>query len=976
MSRQSEQILEEQLIVQLQKLGYNYIVINSEKDLLRNLKGQLEKHNNTALTNTGNAQFTQTEFEKILNLLSKGSVFEKSKMLRQKQHLVRDNGENLYFEFLNTEHWCQNQYQVTNQVSQEGKYKNRYDVTILINGLPLVQIELKRRGLELKEAFNQINRYQRHSFGANSALFQYVQIFIISNGVNTKYYANNRNQSFKQTFYWTDVNNKRLSNILNGFTDTFLEPCHLSKMICKYIVLNEAYKIPMVLRPYQFYAVEALIERVKNTTKNGYIWHTTGSGKTLTSFKASQILMALPQVHKVVFVVDRKDLDYQTTKEFNSFQEGCINGTDNTQNLVKQFTGTYVDKKGEAKNSKLIVTTIQKLNTAISKLKYEAKMAALKDKRIIFIFDECHRSQFGETHKRIKAFFSNAQMFGFTGTPIFADNAAKNEHGKRTTIDLFEDCLHKYVITDAIKDENVLKFSVEYVGKYKHKDGRETNIDIEVEDIDTKELMEDETRLEKITDYIIAHHNRKTHSREFTAMFCINNVPTLIKYVDLFKKKKAEGLHNLNIATIFSYEANEDDANANGFINFETDFDNVDLNVVAEPTAEYGVNVHSREKLEEYIQDYNKLFGDNFTTKDSQSFYNYYNDISKKVKERKIDILVVVNMFLTGFDSPTLNTMYVDKNLRYHGLIQTYSRTNRILNEQKSQGNIVAFRNLKSRTDEAITLFSNKEAIEVIIMKPYEDYTTKFDEAFEHLIALTPTTDSVDDLETEDDELEFIKAFRDLMRIKNILTAFSDFRWEDLKMTEQQFEDFKSKYLDLYDKVRSEHQKEKVSILEDVDFELELIHRDEINVAYIIQLLIKLKSQTQKDTTKVEQEIFNLLSTEKTLRSKRELIERFIKENLPLIVDTNEIVPTFDNYWNEEQQKAFSKLINEENLSASKTEKLIENYLFAEREPLRDEVLNLILGEKPSLLQRKPLGDRILKRIIDFVETFINGMTS
>lgn len=966
MSKQSEQILEEKLVAQLQKLGYGYVPLINEASLLVNLKSQLERHNNIS--------FSFTEFEKVQNLLSKGSVFEKGKILREKQHIVRDNGDNLYFEFLNTEHWCQNQYQVTNQISQEGKYKNRYDVTILINGLPLVQIELKRRGLELKEAFNQVNRYQRHSFGANAALYQFVQVFIISNGVNTKYYANNRNQSFKQTFYWTDVENKRLTNILNGFTDAFLEPCHISKMICKYIVLNEAYKIPMVLRPYQFYAVEALIERVQNSTKNGYIWHTTGSGKTLTSFKASQILMNLPQIHKVVFVVDRKDLDYQTTKEFNSFQEGCIDGTDNTSNLVKQFIGTYVDKKGESKNSKLIVTTIQKLNTAISKLKYESKMADLKDKRIIFIFDECHRSQFGETHKRIKQFFNNCQLFGFTGTPIFADNASKNEYGKRTTKDLFEDCLHKYVITDAIKDENVLKFSVEYVGRYKHKDGRETNIDIEVEDIDTKELMEDEVRLEKIANYIIAHHNRKTHSREFTGMFCINNVPTLIKYVDLFKKKKAEGLHNLNIATIFSYGTNEDDADANGFINFEKNFDNIDLNLVAEDNPEYETNIHTREKLEEFIGDYNKLFDTKYSTKDSESFYNYYNDISKKVKERKIDILIVVNMFLTGFDSPTLNTMYVDKNLRYHGLIQAYSRTNRILNEQKSQGNIVAFRNLKNRTDEAITLFSNKEAIEVIIMKPYEDYTAKFDEAFDKLLDVTPTIDSVNDLETEDDELSFIKAFRDLMRIKNILTAFSDFKWADLKMTEQQFEDYKSKYLDLYDKVKSANQKEKVSILEDVDFELELIHRDEINVAYIIQLLIKLKSQTQKDTTKAEQEIFNLLSTETTLRSKRELIEKFIQENLPVIAELAEIEAEFDKYWSEEQQKAFSKLVTEENLSPDKTEKLIEDYLFAEREPLRDEVLELVQGEKPSLLQRKKLGDRILKRIMDFVETFINGM--
>lgn len=966
---QTEYILEEQLVAQLANLGYGLAIIKDEAALIANLKQQLEKHNWAALRNIA---LTKTEFERVLNILSKGSVFEKAKTLREKQHIVRDNGDNLYFEFMNTEHWCQNQYQVTHQVSGEGTYKNRYDVTILINGLPLVQIELKRKGLELKEAFNQINRYQRHSFGANTALFQYVQIFIISNGVNTKYYANNRNQSFKQTFYWTDVENKRLTNILNGFTDAFLEPCHISKMICKYIVLNEAYKIPMVLRPYQFYAVEALIERVKNTDKNGYIWHTTGSGKTLTSFKASQILMNLPQVHKVVFVVDRKDLDYQTTKEFNSFSKGSIDGTDSTKALVKQFTD----------GTKLIVTTIQKLNTAISKLKYENEMADLKDKKMVFIFDECHRSQFGDTHNRIKSFFTNIQMFGFTGTPIFAENANKNELGKRTTKDLFEDCLHKYVITDAIKDENVLKFSVEYVGRYKHKDGKETNIDIEVEDIDTKELMEDAKRLEKISDYIIAHHNRKTHSREFTAMFCINNVQTLIKYYDILKRKKEEGKHNLNIATIFSYANNEDDLDANGFMNFEEDFDNVDLNVIAEPTAKYGVNSHSRDKLAEFVQDYSKMFNESNSIQDSESFYKYYNDISKKVKERKIDILLVVNMFLTGFDSPTLNTLYVDKNLKYHGLIQAYSRTNRIINEQKSQGNIVVFRNLKNRTDEAITLFSNKEAIEVIIMKPYQDYTAKFDEAFENLLAITPTTDSVNDLVSEDDELEFIKAFRNLMRIKNILSSFADFKWEDLQMTEQLFEDFKSKYLDLYDKVKSDHQKEKVSILEDVDFELELIHRDEINVNYIIQLLIKLKQSLlnatlpQEKKEQIIKEIQNLLATEVELRSKRELIERFIQENLPVIADTDEVATEFDKYWNEEQQKAFSKLVTEENLSAKKTEKLIEDYLFAEREPLRDEVLELIEGEKPSLLQRKKLGDRILQRIMDFVETFINGIAA
>jgi type I restriction enzyme R subunit len=970
MAKQSEQILEEQLIEKLKKLGYSYKPINNEADLLVNLKEQLEKHNHISLS--------EREFEKVINILNKGTLFEKSKILRQKQHIVRDNGENLYFEFLNTEHWCQNQYQVTNQVTQEGKYKNRYDVTLLINGLPLVQIELKRRGLELKEAFNQVNRYQRHSFGANTALYQYVQLFVISNGVNTKYYANNPGQSFKQTFYWTDIENKRLTNILNGFTDAFLEPCHVSKMICKYIVLNEAYKIPMVLRPYQFYAVEALIERVKNTNKNGYIWHTTGSGKTLTSFKASQILMKLPEVHKVVFVVDRKDLDYQTTKEFNSFSEGCIDGTDNTNNLVKQFIGTYINKKGQAVPSNLIVTTIQKLNTAISKLKYEKKMADLKDKRIVFIFDECHRSQFGETHNRIKEFFNNAQLFGFTGTPIFADNANKNELGKRTTKDLFDDCLHKYVITDAIKDDNVLKFAVEYVGRYTYKDGSETNIDIEVEDIDTQELMEDEGRLDKITDYIIAHHKRKTHNLQFSAMFCVDSVKTLIKYYDLFKQKKLAGKHQLNIATIFSYAANESDANANGFLPEE-------LSVVEEPKALYGLQAHSREKLDEYIEDYNQQYGTKFSTKTSEDFYSYYNDISKKLKDRerkaeneqnRIDILLVVNMFLTGFDAKKVNTLYVDKNLKYHGLIQAYSRTNRILNEQKSQGNIVAFRNLKNRTDDAITLFSNKEAIEVIVMKPYESYAAKFNEAFDVLLVTAPTTDSVNELETEEDKLNFIKAFRDLMRIKNILTSFSDFNWADVQMSEQQFEDYKSKYLDLYEESKPGHQKEKVSILEDVDFELELIHRDEINVTYIIQLLIKLKSQKQKDTSNAEREIFNLLSTEATLRSKRELIEKFILENLPVIEDPDDITAEFDKFWSNEQQKEFAKMVKEEHLSFEKTERLVEDFLFAERAPIREQVLELIEGEKPSLLQRKKTGDRILLRIKSFVETFLNGMSA
>jgi type I restriction enzyme, R subunit len=949
MSKQPEQILEEQLIAKLQEIGYSLVHIQNEIELITNLKAQLGKHNNIV--------FSDKEFEKALNILSKGSVFEKAKTLREKQHIIRDNGDNLYFEFINTEQWCQNEYQVTHQASMEGKYKNRYDVTLLINGLPLIQIELKRRGLELKEAFNQVNRYQRHSFSSSYGLFQYIQIFVISNGVNTKYYANNRFQSFKQTFYWTDKENKRLTNILNGFASDFLEKCHISKMICKYIVLNETNKLLMVLRPYQYYAVEALVDRVMHSHKNGYVWHTTGSGKTLTSFKASQILTRLPKIKKFVFVVDRKDLDYQTTKEFNSFSKGSVDGTDNTRQLVKQFTD----------DTRLIVTTIQKLNAAISKKHFTERMLTLQDERIVFIFDECHRTQFGETHQRITSFFKNIQMFGFTGTPIFAENAVKNELGKRTTKELFGECLHKYVITDAIRDENVLKFSVEYVGRYRNKESA-NEIDIQVEDIDVEELMESPARLEKIVDYIIAYHNKKTHNREFTAMFCVSSIPTLIRYYELLQHKRMLGKHDLNIATIFSFIANEDDADANGFIPEE-------VSVAAEPEIAYATNPHTREKLDEFIGHYNQMFGSAYSTKDSQSFYNYYNDISKKVKERKIDILLVVNMYLTGFDSPSLNTLYVDKNLRYHGLIQAYSRTNRILNELKSQGNIVVFRNLKNATDEAITLFSNKDAIEEIIMKPYDEYVKAFNDGYINLLQITPTVDSVNNLVTEDDELKFIIAFRDLMRIKNVLTSFSDFKWSDLSMTEQQFEDYKSKYLDLHDKVKSEHATEKVSILEDVDFELELIHRDEINVSYIIRLLIKLKANQKKDAQQIEKEIANLLSTEIQLRSKKELIEKFIRENLPVILDTDDIPQEFEKFWTAEQEKAFRQIVAEEKLSKERTQALIESYLYSEQEPMRDEILDLLIDEKPTLLQRKTIGERILRKIIGFVETFINGIS-
>jgi type I restriction enzyme, R subunit len=946
MTKQPEYILEENLVNQLVDLGYKKVIIKDEAGLIANLKTQLEKHNLTILSDY--------EFKQVLNHLAKGNIFEKAKTLRDKVAYTKDNGTTGYLELVNQLHWCQNQYQVTHQITIDGMYKNRYDVTILVNGLPLVQVELKRRGLELKEAFNQTGRYEGHSYHSGSGLFGYVQLFVISNGVNTKYYANAplNQRSFKQTFFWANPDNSKVTQ-LSEFANIFLEPCQLSKMITKYIVLNESAKILMALRPYQYYAVEAIVERVKTTTKFGYIWHTTGSGKTLTSFKASQILTNLDEVYKVVFVVDRKDLDYQTIKEFNSFSDGSVDGTTNTGALVKQFSN----------DTKLIVTTIQKLNTAVLKERHLTHMDKLKDKRIVFIFDECHRSQFGDTHKRIKDYFTNAQMFGFTGTPIFADNAAKNEHGKRTTKDLFEDCLHKYVITDAIRDQNVLKFSIEYIRTFKSKEGIE---DINVDDIDRAEVMEAPQRLNAVADYIVDNHARKTHNRAFTAMFCVQDVNTLTQYYDLLKKKKEEGKHNLRIATIFSYEANPDfeDSDTNGFIEEEN------LKFLGEPELQYGNSkIHPREKLESYVTDYNGMFGTNYSTNE---FYPYYNDIAKRVKAKQVDILLVVNMFLTGFDSKTLNTIYVDKNLKYHGLIQAYSRTNRILNEVKSQGNVVCFRNLKEATDTAIELFANKDAVEVILLKPYENYVESFEKAVEKLLEIAPTVNSINDLPSEEQILEFVKAFRELMRLKNVLSTFTEFTFDDLPITEQDFEDYKSKYLDIRDVVKNE--KEKVSILNDIDFELELIHRDEINVVYILNLLVKLKEATSKaEREKQEKVISDIMAADIQLRSKKELIEKFIQQNLPSIEDTSTLTDEFESYWNLEKLRAIEHLATDENLSFDKLQVLVGRYLFTQKAPLREDIIE-VMNQRPGLKDRAIVTQRILDKIIDFVETFIEGM--
>ena len=958
MTKQSEAILENNFIKQLISVGYESVKIHDGDAFVSNLKSQLEAFNKTT--------FTAKEFDGILNHLAKGNVFEKAKTLRDRFVLNKEDGTSFYVRFFNNEDWSKNKYQVTNQVQQQGSFLNRYDVTLLVNGLPLVQIELKRAGIEIKEAFNQINRYQRHSFWSNHGLFQYVQLFVISNGVNTKYLANNRLQSVKQTFYWADQNNKNLT-ALSDFTNAFLNADHLGKMISHYVVMNETFKNMMVLRPYQYFAIEAIINQVKAGNDNGYIWHTTGSGKTLTSFKASQIIMDLPEVHKVVFVVDRKDLDYQTMQEFNAFKKDSVSTTDDTSKLIEQLTDT----------TKLVLTTIQKLNNAITKHHYENKLGHLKDKKIVFIFDECHRSQFGETHGRVTQYFKKAQLFGFTGTPIFAENSSKNELGKRTTKDLFGTCLHKYVITDAIRDQNVLRFGIEYVGKYKQKGN--TFIDIEVEAIDKTEALNDEKRLTKIADYIIAYHGQKTFNKDYSAIFAVSSIDNAIKYYDILKKKKEAGEHDLRIATIFTYGANEEDEDAQDLLPGDEGF-----NEAADAKVAYLAS-HTRDKLESYIVDYNKMYGTNFSTKDSQSFENYFKDISKRLKEReketfndekdRLDIVLVVNMFLTGFDAKKVNTLYVDKNLKHHGVIQAYSRTNRILGEQKSQGNILCFRNLKKATDDAITLFSNKDAIEDIILPPYPVIAKKFKEALNALLTIVPTYQSVDDLESEEDELAFIQAFRALLRAKNVLESYTDFSWEGLGIEEQEFENFKSKYLDLYDKVKNNEVKQKTSILEDIDFELELIHRDLIKVAYIIKLLAKLKNAKTSDAAKQKKAIMDLLGGDIELRSKRELIEKFILENLPHIDNADNIQDEFEKYWQEQKVLALHKLCDEEHLDKEQFKALIEAYIFSGQDPLRDEVLKC-LGDRPSILKAREIGERIINKMKNYVEVFEKGMAA
>ena len=937
MTAQSEQALENGLIATLQDMSYEYVQIKEETNLLSNFKTQLEKHNAKALAEIGRTSFTDKEFDKICIYLEGGTLFEKSKKLRDLFPMETEDGQHrIWVEFLNKNHWCQNEFQVSNQITVEGRKTCRYDVTILINGLPLVQIELKKRGVELKQAYNQVQRYQKTSF---RGLFDYIQLFVISNGVNTRYFANNPNCGYKFTFNWTLPNNEPV-NDLSQFATHFFDKCVLGKIISKYIVMHEGDKCLMVLRPYQYYAVEKILDRVQNTNKNGYIWHTTGAGKTLTSFKAAQLVAELDGIDKVLFVVDRHDLDTQTKAEYEAFEPGAVDGTDDTYELVKRLKS---DKK-------IILTTIQKLNTAIKKDFYNKRIQELRDKKFVMIFDECHRSHFGECHKNIVNFFRNLQIFGFTGTPIFVENAKQDI----TTKEVFGDCLHKYMIKDAIADENVLGFLVEY---YQGKLDANQDSDI---------------RMKEIASFILKNFRKSTFEGEFNALFAVQSVPMLLKYYKIFKDLQPD----IKIAAIFTYapNASQDDARTGMNQGFETESVQAD-------------------ELQAIMDDYNAHFGTSFTT---DNFGAYYDDINERMKKRKagmepIDLLMVVGMFLTGFDAKKLNTLYVDKNLEYHGLLQAFSRTNRVLNEKKRFGKILCFRDLKDKVDESLKLFS-AGGVEDVLRKPFQEVKRSFNELSEAFLQKYPTMESVDALKSEYEKKKFLLAFREIIKKRAEIQIYEAFDADDpgLILSEQDYNDYRSKYLDMTVGFIKEDNPDEPHLLEeppaeygdggkleDIDFCLELLHSDVVNVAYILSLISNL-NPSDEDYEKKRQEILDTMIKDAAMRKKTQLIDDFIKRNVDYdkagfqrakADGTMDLEARLKNYIIERKTEAVEDLAKVEGVDPEALGKYMSEYDYLGRE--KPEIIQeAVRKKKMGLLARSATVRRIVEKMREIIDLF------
>lgn len=929
---QSEAELEQDFIKQLQLQAYEYISIHTEEELITNLRKQLEKLNNYQFTDTEWKHFFKT---KIANQAY--GIAEKTAIVQEDyiQLLEREDGTTKNIYLLDKEHIHNNHLQVINQyATDKGEHDNRYDVTVLVNGLPLVHIELKRRGVDLKEAFNQINRYQRESFWAGSGLFEYIQVFVISNGTYTKYYSNTTRQthikevgttnilkgkrtsnSYEFTSWWADANNKPITDLLD-FAKTFFAKHTLLNILTRYCVFT-AEKLLLVMRPYQIVATERILSaiNVANNYKKygtiqggGYIWHTTGSGKTLTSFKTAQLATQLPYIEKVLFVVDRNDLDYQTIREYDKFKKGAANSNTSTAILKQQL---------ESADSKIIITTIQKLTVFIKKNPNHPVF----EKQLVIIFDECHRSQFGEMHTAIVKHFKKYHLFGFTGTPIFADNASANGKPEfKTTEQAFGKKLHTYTIVDAITDRNVLPFRVDYVSTMKE----EENIqDAKVWNIDREKALMAPKRISNIVDYILKHFDQKTKRNSFyklkerrlagfNSIFAVSSIDAAKLYYTEFQQQMADlpSDKRLKIATIYSFGINED---IEGVLS-EEDTDNTDK-----------LDASSREFLDKAIKDYNRIFDTNFDTS-SKKFENYYKDVSERVKKREIDLLIVVNMFLTGFDATTLNTLWVDKNLRLHGLLQAYSRTNRILNSIKTFGNIVCFRNLEKATNDSIALFGNKDAGGIILLRPFKDYYEGYNDGpkdivgYRDLIAeLQQKYPLGEQIVGEKAEKAFIKLYGAILRLRNILSTFDEFIGNEI-LAARDVQDYHSIYLDLYNKYRNQNKKDQEDVNDDIVFEMELIKQIEINIDYILMLLHKYQESHFKDK-EIVVTITKSIDSSMELRSKKDLIEQFISALTP----TTRIDDDWQTFIQQKKKAELDAIIKDENLNKEATYSFINN---------------------------------------------------
>lgn len=923
---QSEAALEREFINQLQAQAYEYLPISSEAELIAHLRRQLEKLNKIS--------FSDAEWERFFSTCISGAndgILEKAARIQEDhvQVLKRDDGSTKNIYLIDKANIHNNTLQVINQYEVEageggGHYANRYDVTVLVNGLPMVHVELKRRGVDIREAFNQINRYQRDSFWAGSGLFEYVQLFVISNGTLTKYYSNTvrdghlkeqssrrskskTSNSFAFTSWWADARNQPIAELM-GFTKTFFAKHSLLNVLTKYCVFDVDRKL-LVMRPYQIVAAERILQRIATATNykqlgtieaGGYIWHTTGSGKTLTSFKAAQLARGLPEIDKVLFVVDRKDLDYQTMREYERFEKGAANSNTSTAVLQKQL---------EDPNARIIITTIQKLSRFVAK----NKTHPVYGQHVVVIFDECHRSQFGDMHAEITRVFKRYHLFGFTGTPIFAENSgATGNPMRRTTAQAFGDKLHTYTIVDAINDKNVLPFRIDYINTIKAQAGIK---DKQVSAIDTERALLAPERISQIVSYICEHFDQKTKRSStyrlgsqrlagFNSLFACASIDAAKRYYAEFaaQQKDLPEAQRLKVGLIYSFAANEEEAD--GLLG-EEEFETEDL------------DQGSREFLEGAILDYNAMFGTTFDTS-ADKFQNYYKDLSQRLKKRELDVVIVVNMFLTGFDATTLNTLWVDKNLRAHGLIQAFSRTNRILNSVKTYGNIVSFRNLEEATNDALALFGNKEAIGIVLLKPYAEYYSEYQGLVAELMQTFPLGTAI---AGEAAQKAFIKLFGAILRLRNILTSFDDFAGNAI-LSDREFQDYQSVYLNLYADFRNSDVAERELINDDVVFEIELIKQIEINVDYILMLVERfIKAKGSGSDKEIRASIERAIDSSPSLRNKKDLIEQF--------VDSVSTKAKVDEQWlafmAAKKAEELERIIAEEGLDPAATRAFVDN---------------------------------------------------